>query len=232
MNPINWEASKEKEKSWWKNWKVRSNPIDMKKLIMERADKIKFKIGSYYPAGNNMKILQIGPGGNGEVHFLKGERYAIDPLADFFIKSFPDLIDPNVAFVEGMAENLPYKRSFFDVILFINVLDHCSDPNKTMSEISRCLKNGGLLVFEVNIYNRIFAAIHKLLYRFIDPEHPHAFTKQKIRSLLKAEYQVLEESLKEMVFYDIMNLKRVLLFGLKMFRMAPVEYKVIAKKIS
>lgn len=229
INRSDWESVQNSEQLWWINLKEQV-ALDVRKgLLVPRAHDIYRDISFFSPNIINMRLLQIGPGGSGEINFMPGERYAIDPLAPFFKKNFRDLIDPKVNFIEGVGEDLPYDDGFFDVALFLNVIDHCFDPEKTLNEIHRVLKIGGLLILEVNIYNVFTSKMHELLY-FIDREHPYAFTKKMIRSQLGRKYDILKETFSSLSFTDMLNLKRLLFMFLKYFRLAPVRYTVIARK--
>ncbi|HEX6925488.1 MAG TPA: class I SAM-dependent methyltransferase [Longimicrobiaceae bacterium] len=45
----------------------------------------------------------------------------------------------------GVAEELPYERASFDLVLLDNVLEHVQDRERTLDEIDRVLRPGGLL---------------------------------------------------------------------------------------
>jgi len=53
--------------------------------------------------------------------------------------------------VDVLATNqkLPFKNNSFDLIISLDVLEHVTDPIKSSSELSRCLKNGGLLLVDI-----------------------------------------------------------------------------------
>jgi SAM-dependent methyltransferase len=224
-----WEQCKSLEREWWKRWRGRSDMSRVREEILERAGRIEKIVQKHRSAKENLRILQIGPGANGEVHFMAGERFAIDPLASFFKDSFPELMDPAVRFIDGMGEKLPYENSYFDVILIINVLDHCSDPDKVLKEIYRCLRGKGILVLEVNIYARIVSLFHTL-FNFLDREHPHALTLGYIKKKLAGEYVFLEESSAYVPLPEYDILKKSFLLILRKLRLAPIAYKLVAEK--
>jgi 2-polyprenyl-6-hydroxyphenyl methylase/3-demethylubiquinone-9 3-methyltransferase len=49
-------------------------------------------------------------------------------------------------FVVGRAETLPYYESFFDLCIANGVLEHVQDWQATLTELTRVLKPGGLLI--------------------------------------------------------------------------------------
>jgi 2-polyprenyl-6-hydroxyphenyl methylase / 3-demethylubiquinone-9 3-methyltransferase len=61
-----------------------------------------------------------------------------------------------VAFEQGYAEKLPFGSGSFSVIVCLDVLEHVSDLAQTISEMSRVLAPGGVLVFDT--INRTFLA--------------------------------------------------------------------------
>lgn len=62
-----------------------------------------------------------------EITRLRGERY-------------------NLGFspVNGAGEALPFPDQHFDLIICLDVLEHVQNPEKLLSEISRCIKPGGI----------------------------------------------------------------------------------------
>jgi SAM-dependent methyltransferase len=200
----------------------------IRRQLIERAASIRKTIDPYFPA-DTRKILQIGPAANGEIHFLPGVRYAIDPLASYFKENFSSLMDPQVQFAEGMAEDLPYPDSLFDVVLILNVLDHCWNPGQVLSEITRCLHGGGLLLLPVNLYNRTASILHGM-FNFLDREHPHALTHSFITSRLGKDYQILEETFYPLDLPVHDRRKTAVLSLIGRFHLAPVGYRGLFRK--
>jgi SAM-dependent methyltransferase len=229
MGKDKWEKCKTLEREWWTRWKSRADMAKVREDLLARANRIGKVLRIHFPSGGSLRILQIGPGANGEVHFMSGERYAIDPHATFFKENFSELIDPEVKFVDGMGEELPYKDSYFDAILIINVLDHCKDPDKVLQEIYRCLRSNGILILEVNIYGKVASALHAL-FNFIDREHPHAVTLDHIRKRLSGGYEILEKHSAYIPLPEYDILKKTFLIFLRMLGLAPIAFKLAVMK--
>jgi SAM-dependent methyltransferase len=229
MKNEKWSVSQKCEREWWLKWKDRVPAEDARKESIGWANAISATINKYMSADAKTRILQIGPAANGEIHHLSGERYAIDPLASFYTDNFPMLMDKNVKYIDGTGEALPYANLYFDVILIINVLDHCSDPLKVLSEIDRCLKNGGLLILRVYTYSRIVSFMHSI-FNFLDKEHPHAITRQYVESKLKGRYSIKEMSFEEPGIPQYNIFKKVILLVLKYLKLGPVAIKLAAIK--
>lgn len=228
VNRSKWAKCNNFELLWWERWKNRIDLDPVRKELIERANNIRKIIDRFFPS-DHRRILQIGPGANAEIHFLSGERYAIDPLATYFKENFSNLIDPKVNFIEGIGEKLPYPDSFFDAILILNVLDHCWDPTGVLREISRCLHKDGLLVLPVNIYSRTASVLH-WVFNFLDKEHPHALTYKFLRSHLVHEFDLIEESFLSLKLPEHDKRKKAILSILKAVHLVPVRYKAVFKR--
>ena len=230
MKKEEWDKISDLELKWWKEWKSRYNLDDVREQFEVKAEKIKKYIRLAYDDIRDLKILDVGPAATAEINFLKeGHRYAIDPHADFFKNEFPELVDPRVDFIEGLAEELPYPDNFFNVILMMNVLDHCFDPEKALKEMHRCLCDGGMVILRVTVYNRLLWFIHKL-FGFVDREHPFAFTAGIIDDMIGRNFDVIAREFMPSIFPNYDPIKRTIFNFLNLFKSAPVLYNVAARK--
>lgn len=54
---------------------------------------------------------------------------------------------PDIAFIQGDAHKLPFKKGTFDFVVAMETLEHLHDPSIALSEIYRVLvKNGNLII--------------------------------------------------------------------------------------
>ena len=129
-----------------------------------------------------MKILDVGCGISTVLHFINGDRYGIDPLADEYKKlySYPE----EIIIQKGHGEDIPFLDNYFHIVFCSNVLDHVSDPEKTCDEIYRVLKQDVFFILTIEIFK------DKTIR---DPAHPHSLTKGDIHSLLKDKFEILLE---------------------------------------
>ena len=70
---------------------------------------------------------------------------------------------PNVTFVRGTAEKLPYKDNQFDIVLAALMMEYLSSWDKVLKEVRRVLKPKGIFVFSTGnpVMNAGVSIIHK-----------------------------------------------------------------------
>lgn len=141
---------------------------------------------------SNTKVLDVGCGISTVLHFIKGKKYGIDPLADEYKKIYD--YPKDISIQKGVGEQIPYRKSFFDVVFCSNVLDHTDNPKAVIKEISRVLKKGGYFVLTIHIFNKSFKR---------DPAHPHTFTRKDVYSLTGACFRPVFQKISPAIgFYD------------------------------
>ena len=134
------------------------------------------------------KVLEIGSGPIGIVNFLEwGERYAIDPLEDFY-RQQPSLVklrNPGSTYIAGSGERLPLEDASCGLVIIDNVIDHTFAPANILQEIFRVLQPTGRLYLSVNVHTKWGAFLHNLLAVLrIDKGHPYTFTSESLRQFL------------------------------------------------
>ena len=96
---------------------------------------------------------------------LRQHRYL---RLDIDAESSPDII--------GDARNIPLQDNSVDVVISKSVLEHIAEPEKSISEMHRILKQGGFLYLYTPFFQRIHAS----------PNDYYRFTEQGLRYLLRA----------------------------------------------
>lgn len=191
-----WLRAQEYERSFWKDLsgKIEAGTRHQLDWYHWKASELERRIENVEDSRQNKhgKILEIGSGPIGIVNFLEwGERFAIDPLEDFYRQSstLTKLRKPEVAYTKGTAEHLPYPDSLFSLVIIDNVIDHTHAPVKVLQEIHRVLESKGFLYLAVNVRTAWGAMVHKLLAALrIDKGHPHTFTRDSGRNLLTVNH--------------------------------------------
>lgn len=72
------------------------------------------------------------------------EYYAVD-----YKESLPKVEKRKIIQVEGVAENIPLKENFCDIVLSNQVLEHVLDAEKSIGEAFRILKPNGVIIGSV-----------------------------------------------------------------------------------
>lgn len=142
-----------------------------------------YKIQEICDIRDDSKVLDVGCGVCTILHYIKGKRFGIDPLADKLVKIYKYPEDINIT--KGYGENIPFPDNYFDTIFCSNALDHTEDPNNVVAEIYRVLKPQGYFILTIEIFQE-----HKKR----DIVHPHTFQKEDVYSLIKDKYEVLFEN--------------------------------------
>jgi ubiquinone/menaquinone biosynthesis C-methylase UbiE len=178
-----WMRAQEYERDWWQQ-RIPSLNLSYLRAF---AEEISTAHTDVLAITLQTTILEIGSGPAGVMTFLKShERYAIDPLEDFFssVESFKTFRDPQVRYFSARAEELPFPDKKFDLIIIDNVLDHCENVFQSVSEISRVLKKNGSVYVRLNTYSRWGKLIRILAERVeLDKGHPNTFTPAEVEKL-------------------------------------------------
>lgn len=134
--------------------------------------------------------VELGPGPYPMICVAQWRRaIAVDPLADGYVAE--DLLPSNahvdeVVWVAAPGEHTPLPAGHADLVVIENCLDHVSDPARVIAEIRRLLRPGGLVWLLVD------------LMTYTDAQHPHAFSEEKLRSLLAANgFEVVRDRVRD-----------------------------------
>jgi len=151
-------------------------------------------------------------GGGGDVAGLHdviaerfaGEMHAVDQGADVQMGRDKGL---NVQRCDIDVEALPYPDGFFDVVLFMSVIEHLYFPRHAVDEIARVLKPGGLLFLEtpnaVAMGRRLDALLGRNPFRWFNEYNAIGnkapmvccsvfYTAEEIERLLSGPFEILE----------------------------------------
>ena len=103
-----------------------------------------------------MQVLDLGCGSGAFTTFIaravgeKGKVFALDIQADMLKQlerklSVPENRDiKNIKLIEGNAYELPFDNGSLDLVNMVTVLQEIPDRNRTLHEVKRVLKPGGL----------------------------------------------------------------------------------------
>ena len=107
-------------------------------------------ITKHLPAGNALRVLDLGCGHDATLLRSLGDRVAAGTGVDISVSDLARSA-PRLAFVEApIADALPdVKDQSQDVVLLISVLEHLRDPQVTLNEVHRVLAPGGRVLINV-----------------------------------------------------------------------------------
>lgn len=149
------------EKHWW--------------LIAKRE--ISLKLLEHFIKKRDLKILDIGCGTGKNIETLSkfGKTWGID-ISPQAIKYCKKRGIKNIKL--GKADQTGFKKSSFDIITLLDVLEHVDD-NKTLKEIYRILKPNGLLLISVPAYQDLWSKWDEVL------RHKRRYSKESLQTLCK-----------------------------------------------
>lgn len=199
-----WRKAQEYEQGFWQRLgdSIEAGTREHLDWYGWRANLLEQRLESIEGRCFDGKTLEIGSGPIGIVNFMRGgERYAIDPLEHFYATR-PALVAlrrPDVAYLDGTGEQLPFEQGTFSLVIIDNVIDHTYAPERILREIQRVLEPGGRLYLSVNVHTRWGALLHTLLAVLqIDRGHPFTFTSRSLHHLLSStNFEIILEHLED-----------------------------------
>lgn len=140
------------------------------------------------------RILEVGCGAGGMAKAVKFYRPDLEVLGiDISQKAIEEAKQKpeKVNFLKGNAYQLPFKDKSFDAVLIFDLLEHLENPLKSLNEIYRVLKPGGIFSGFVPIEGEVFSlsGISERIFGFPKKEnyagHIQRFTLKSLLKLLK-----------------------------------------------
>lgn len=123
----------------------REQRVSISPELRERGRALERLISEHVGLDNRSRVLQVGPGGEGEIHHLqRGVRYAVDPLAGVLAERRL-LRWGQVRWVAARGEQLPFADGCFSAVVLADVLDWVQSPRRVLHEAWRCLASDGVL---------------------------------------------------------------------------------------
>lgn len=153
--------------------------VSNKQKVLEYWKEYRFldEITGICKLDESKKILDVGCGISTILHYIEGEKYAIDPLANEYLKVYN--YPKDIMIQHGLGEKIPFQDHFFDIVFCSNALDHTINPHETIREIYRVLKDNGFFVFTVEIFET---------EGIRDLAHPHTFTNGHLHSMIRKKF--------------------------------------------
>lgn len=97
------------------------------------------------------RILDIGCGPRGSLEWADNasERVGLDPLADTYGRLGSS--EHKMTYLTATSEAIPFPDGYFDVVSSFNSLDHVDDLDRTVKEIIRVIRPGGLFLLLTDV---------------------------------------------------------------------------------
>lgn len=176
---------------WWH--------VGKRKLVLRMIEK-------FFPAGEKelpVKILDVGCGTGIMLQELRsyGKIWGLDnndkalqycrqkKAGDFLLKA-------------DLEQELPFKESFFDAIMCLDVLEHVQNEELILSEFFRILKKDGVLILMVPAYQHLWSYWDRMArhYRRYNTRHLENILKQNSFKVEKLTYYYLFALLPAVIF--------------------------------
>jgi len=110
----------------------------------------------YIRPGNRVLEVGYGSGANNDIYPSGVNLIGLDPVMinNRESMSFRNLKKRNInfSFVQGIAEDIPFPDNSFDVVVTTKTLCTVQNPTKTIQEVIRILKDGGVYVCVEHIH--------------------------------------------------------------------------------
>jgi 2-polyprenyl-3-methyl-5-hydroxy-6-metoxy-1,4-benzoquinol methylase len=154
-------------------------------FYLHRTEKAMFQAVQHFNGGGGgHRLLDVGCGLGMQAArlALQGwEAYGID-ASDQMLRlgqfRFP-AVHKKVNLARGIAEALPFRSGYFDVVMCQGAMDHFADRERFIEEVERVLKPGGHFVVALANYESLSCRVGKALdevarrLRVRTPRHQH-----------------------------------------------------------
>ncbi|WP_304585145.1 MerR family transcriptional regulator [Dubosiella newyorkensis] len=167
-----------------------TNPIDWFSWLKEQID---FSKG--------YRVLELGVG-NGDLWIepkvdLRNREIFLSDISEGMLEDAKKRLSDDFSFMQIDAQNIPFKKDFFDIVIANHVLFYLNDLSKGLNEISRVLKKGG--IFYASTYSKNHMKEITDLAKEFDSRIqlsqnvlPDVFGKENGESLLKSFFSEVE----------------------------------------
>jgi Methylase involved in ubiquinone/menaquinone biosynthesis len=135
---------------------------------------------------NNKKVLDIACGeGYGSNLMAVNATYVtgIDINEEIITKAREKYKRPNLEFLQGNAEKLPFDDNSFDIVVSFETIEHLENHQALFSEIKRVLKPDGILI--ISTPNKLFYSDKN---GYVNPFHKKELYLNEFKELLAKHF--------------------------------------------
>jgi SAM-dependent methyltransferase len=120
------------------------------------------------------RVLDVGCGAGNMHHHL--EQYGTVVGFDPFVQALDVAVDRGHKVVQADASTQPIAHESIDHIAALDVVEHCEDDFRVLSEIHRTVRRGGLVAITVPAYNWLWS------FNDVVNQHFRRYTAGRLRS--------------------------------------------------
>jgi SAM-dependent methyltransferase len=134
-------------------------------------------------------VLEIGAGPHGIIYKIPNakSRVALEPMDMPYIDE-----EKRQILVKGTGEQINLPDKSFDVVILLNVLDHCIDPPQVIREARRVLRDGGEMLLWIHCLRSSYKWLRPMI-NAIDRTHPYHFTLDEVKDIVRPYFQTIYE---------------------------------------
>jgi SAM-dependent methyltransferase len=164
----------------------------------QRVEKARERMRRFVQPAGNERALDVGTG-TGTLAFalspLVSEVIGIDLVPEMLELAQRDgVVYPNLSFLEGDAQRLPFESEAFDLTVTSRTLHHVPNAEIAIAEMTRVTRVGGkvLVVDQIAAADPLEALAHNRIETLRDPSHVRVLSDQDFCGLFEANGLQLE----------------------------------------
>jgi len=87
----------------------------------------------------------------------------------------------------GTVDQLEFPEGYFDLVTMVLAIEHVPNPKKTLAELSRLIKPGGIIIIATHDISGLWPRIVRHRWRHLNiPEHVYFFSRSTLKRMLEA----------------------------------------------
>jgi len=162
---------------------------------------------------NNKKVVDLGCGGGINTYYLK-EKYPdshVIPIDISHIRGLRCRESTKTMPIQADILKIPLKSASVDAVICTMVIEHVSEDNALVKEISRILKNGGMAIVTSVIKEKYawYFRKNKTGMAVLDPTHLREYRNIDEFKKLFCDYQIQQITTKKISFSPFRFLYRM-----------------------
>jgi len=180
----------------------------VKQEMINRRDSV-LRLLDDYAKNRSLRILDVGcgPGGVMQEVLKRGYNVVGVDISEEMLKEAREISKKykhgGITCIYGDMEYLPFTKKTFDVVLCVGVLQYLQSDRKSISEISRVVKTGGLVIITLPNILRINNLLDPYYYlnRGLKYILHRTYKKSKVKSVKPEDFSLNDAFINRRYFY-------------------------------